>query len=188
VLKKTIKRTEIGSINGQRRGSWKLLLTGNDFQYSFRLNGFAFGQEPPQCVVDQLQAFVLGCVQQLEILLDGRLLRRALEELVVSHPESRRRVHVIDVPVIDKCTRLADKRVDDVAKVDRLLADTELSWHPFDTLVAIPKFQMVLVDTHFQLQTDVLAADRVRVSFDSNHAIRLDGHEHRCTRAASLRR
>jgi hypothetical protein len=188
VLKKTIKHREIGSIKGQRGRSGKLLPFGNDFQDVVRADRLAFGQEPPQCGVDQFQAFVLGRVQQLEILFDGRRLRRPLEELVVGHPESGRGVHVVDVLVIDKRTRFADQRVDDVAKVDRFLAITELSGHPLETLAAIPKFEMVLVDTHFQVQADVLATDRVRIAFDPNDAIRLDGQEHRRTRAASLRR
>ncbi len=188
MLKKTIKRREIGSINGQRGRSGKLLVFGNDFQYVVRPHRLAFGQEPSQCSVDQLQAFVLGSVQQLEVLFDGRLLRRPLEELVVGHAECGRRVHVIDVLVINKRARFADQRVDDVAKVDRLLAVTKLSGHPLETFAAIPKFQMVLVDPHFQVQADVLAADRVRITFDPNDAIRLDGQEHRRTRAASLRR
>jgi len=79
VLKKTIKRRKIGSINGHSRRSGKLLLADNDFQHVVRCDRFAFGQEPPQCVVDQLEAFVLGSVQQLEVLLDGRSFRRALE-------------------------------------------------------------------------------------------------------------
>jgi hypothetical protein len=68
-----------------------------------------------------------------------------------------------------------------VAKVDVFLAVAELSRHPFDAFVVVPEFQMVLVDVDLQLQTDVLAADRVSVAFDANDTVGL--HRHRNTSA-----
>jgi hypothetical protein len=115
-------------------------------------------QEPPQHVVDQFQSLVLGGVQQFEILLNGRTLRGVLAELIVGHAEPRAGVHVVDILVVDERTRLADQRVDHVAKVDRFLAAAELSRQALDAVVSVPKFQIVLVNAHFQSQADVLAA------------------------------
>jgi len=88
--------------------SGQLVLAGDNFQNVVGLDRLALRQEPPQCVVDEIKSFMLGRVQQLEILLDGGLFRRVLEQLIIGHAESRRGVHVIDVLVVDKRTRLAD--------------------------------------------------------------------------------
>ena len=87
--------------------SGKLLLAGHEFQNVVDLDRLALGQKPAQCIIDEIQPFVLGGIQQLEILFDRRWLRRILEQLIVSHAESRRWVHVIDILVVDECTRLA---------------------------------------------------------------------------------
>ena len=177
MLQKRIERGKIGSfdIQGRRRG--KLMFAGNDFQNVLGLDRLSLSQEPPQCVIDEVKPFVLGGVQQLEILLDCGSFRRVLEQLIIGHAESRRGVHVVHILVVDKRTRLADQGVDHVAKVNVFLAAAELSRHPFEAFAAVPKFKMVLVNAYFELQADVLAADRVGVSFHTDDAIGLDRHK-----------
>jgi hypothetical protein len=83
---------------------------------------------------------------------------------------------VIGVLVVDEGTGLANQRVDHVAKVDSFFAVAELSRQLFEAFVAVPEFKMVLVNTHFQSQADVLAADGVRVALHANHAVRWHCH------------
>jgi len=149
------------------------LLAGNDFQNVVGLDRLALGQEPSQCVIDEIKSFVLGGVQQFEVLLDRRSFRRVLEQLVIGHAKSRRRVHVVHIFVVDERSRLADQRVDHVAKVDGFLSASELSWHPFETFVLIPQLKVVLMNAYFDLQTDVLAADGVGISLHTNDAVGL---------------
>lgn len=162
------------------------MLGGNDFHNLVGGDRLARGHKPPQGSVDKIKPFVLGGVQQLEILLDRGSFRCVLEQLVVGHAESRRGVHVVHVLVIDERTRLANQRVDHMAKVDRFLAKPELSRHPLDAFVAIPQFQMILVNAYFESQTDILAADRVRVALHADDAVGLDRHQDRCAGTATL--
>lgn len=92
-----------------RRRRGKLVLGGNGFQHLVDLDRLALSQKPPQCVVDQIKPFVLGGVQQLEILLHRGSFRHVLEQPVIGHAESGRGVHVIHILVVDKRTRLADQ-------------------------------------------------------------------------------
>jgi len=177
VLQQRIERGKIGGFDIHRRRRGKLVLAGNDFQNVVHLDRLALGQEPPECVVDEIKPFVLGGVQQLEILLDRGSFRRVLEQPVIGHAESSRRVHVVHIFVVDKRTRLADQGVDYVAKVDVFLAAAELSRHPFEAFVLVPKLQMVLVNTYFKSQADILAADRVGVSLHTDDAIGLHRHK-----------
>lgn len=165
-----------------------MLFGGDCLQHVVGGDRFACRQEPSQHVVDQFQPFVLGGVQQLEILLEGGCFRRALEQPVVGHAEPRGGVHVVDVLVVDERTRLADQRVDHVAEVDRFLAAAELSRQVFDAFVSMPKFQMVLMNPHFQTQADVLAAHRVGVSLHANDAVRLHRDDERSAGRTTLRR
>jgi hypothetical protein len=130
---------------------------------------------------------VLGGVQQLEILLDRGSFRRVLDQLVIGHAESRRGIHVIHILVVDKRTRLADQRVDHVAKVDIFLAKAELSWHLLDAFIPVPQLQMILVNAYFKLQADILAADRVCVSLHADDAVGLDRYQDRSAGTATLR-
>lgn len=118
--------------------SGQLLLAGENFQNVVGLDRLALRQKTSQRVIDEIKPFVLGRIQQLEILLDGGLLRRVPQQLIVGHAEAGRGVHVIDVLVVDKRTRLADQRVDHVAEVDVFLAVAELSRHPFAAFILIP--------------------------------------------------
>ncbi|RLE19705.1 MAG: hypothetical protein DRJ50_11900 [Actinobacteria bacterium] len=61
-----------------------------------------------------------------------------------------------------------------MAKVDLLLALPGQSRQAFQALAAIPECEMILVDQHVQFQPDVLAADRIGVSLDTQDAIRFD--------------
>ena len=177
MLQKRIERGKIGGFDIHRRRRGKLVLAGNDFQNVVGPDRLALSQEPPECVVDEIKPFVLGGVQQLEILLDRRSFRRGLEQLIIGHAESCRGVHVVHILVVDKRTRLADQGVDHVAKVDVFLAEAELSRHPFEAFVLVPKLQMVLVNAYFELQADVLAADRVGVSLHADDAVGLHRHK-----------
>ena len=129
---------------------------------------------------------MLRGMQELEILLDRRSFRRGLGQLVIGHPESRRRVHVVHIFVVDERSRLADQRVDHVAKVDGFLLTAELSRHPLKAFVSIPEFKVVLMNAYFDLQADVLALDRIGVSLHADDAVRLHGHNDRSAGTATL--
>jgi hypothetical protein len=92
-----------------RGRSGKLVLAGHDFQNVVDLDRLALGQKPAQCIIDEIQPFVLGGIQQLEILFDRRRLRRVLEQLIIGHAESRRGIHVIRILIVDERARLADQ-------------------------------------------------------------------------------
>jgi len=109
VWQKRIKQGKIGIIDMHGRRSGQLVLRGNGFQHLVDLDGLALRQTRPQCIIDEIQAFVLGRVQQLEILLDRRSFRRVLEQLIVSHTESRGGVHVLHILVVGKGAGLADQ-------------------------------------------------------------------------------
>jgi hypothetical protein len=188
VLKQRIKRGKIGRLDRHRRGIGELLFGSDHLQYVGGADRLAGGQEPPQHVVDEIQPFVLGSVQQFEILLDGRTLGGALEQPVVGHPEPRGGVHVVNVLVVDERTRLADQRIDHVAKVDRFLAAAELPRQALDAIVLTPKLQMILVHPHLQSQADVFTAYRVHVSLHANDAVGLHRHEDRSAGRTAPRR
>ena len=132
---------------------------GHELQDLVGLDRLARGQTPSQDIVHQIETFVLGGMQNFQILFDGRCFRRVAQELVIRHAESRGGVHVVHVLIVDKRPWLPHQRVDHVAKVDRLLAAAKQSRHTLDALILIPKLKMVLVDTHDQFQADVLAVD-----------------------------
>jgi hypothetical protein len=121
-----------------RRGRRKLSPGGHGLQHVGGGNRLAGGQKPPQGIVDQFQPFMLGGVQQLEILLDRGSFRRVLEQSVVGQAEARRGVHVVHVLVVDEGARLADQGVDHVAEVDGFLAAAKLPRHPLDARAPIP--------------------------------------------------
>lgn len=161
------------------RRAGNLLFALHDRQDFFRRDGFAFRQEPSQDVVHQVQAFVLGGVQDLEVLLDGGPFLGGRcsgprQQLVVGHAEAGGRIQVVDVLVVGERTRLADQRIDHVAKVDPLFALPEQSRQTLQALATVAEFEVVLVDQHIHFQADVLAAHRVRVAFDTQHAIGFD--------------
>ena len=85
------------------------MFVNNGFQNINRMDCFPGAEKTSQCLVNKIQAFVLGRIQQLEVLLDGGGLGRILKQLVVGHSESCGGVHVVGVFVIDKRTRLADE-------------------------------------------------------------------------------
>lgn len=166
--------------------SGKLVLADNNLQNVISVDRLALGQKPAQCVIDEIQPFVLGGIQQLEILLHRRRLRRVLEQLIVGHAEARRGIHVIHILVVDERAWLADQRVDHVAKVDVFLATSKQSRHPLEAFAAIPQFQMVLVNADFELQADILAADGIGVSFHADDAVGLHRHQDGSAGAATL--
>jgi len=154
------------------------LLGGHELQNVVGVDRFPRGQEPSQGVVNQIETFVLGGMQDLQILPDGGGFGRTTQQLVVGHPEPRGGVHVVHVLIVDERPRLSDQRVDHVTKVDRFLALAELAGHTLDALIPIPELEMVLLDTHFQRQADVLAAYRIHIPLDANDTVGLDRHRH----------
>jgi hypothetical protein len=188
VLQKRIERGKIGSFDMHCGRSGKLLLAGNNFQNVVGLDRLALGQKPPQCVIDEIKSFMLGGIEQLEVLLDRGSFRRVLEQLVIGHAEPRRGIHVIHILVVDERAWLADQRVDHVAKVDVFLVMAELPRHSLDAFVAVPQFQMVLVNAYFELQTDILAADGIGISLHADDAVGLNRHQDRSAGATPLRR
>jgi hypothetical protein len=127
--------------------------------------------------VDQVQAFVLGGVQDLEILFDRRHRRRAGQQLVVSHAEPRRGVQVVNVLVIDEGSRFSHQRVDHMAEVDGLSSAAEQPRQPFHALVLVPQFEVVLFHADFYREVDIFAAHRVHIPFDAQQAVGLDDHQ-----------
>ena len=164
------------------------MLRGYELEDLVGLDRGPRGQAPSQCLVDHFEAFVLGGVQELQVLLDGRSFRRAALQLVVSHAKPCRRVHVVHIFVVGKRPWLADQRVDHVTKVDRFFAAAELPRHALDALILIPQFKMVLVNANLQLQADILAAYRIDVLLHANDTVGLDRHRHRSASGASLGR
>ena len=164
------------------------MLGGHELQKIVGLDCFSRTQEPSQGIVNQIETFVLGGMQDLQVLFDGRCFGRAIQQLVVGHAESCGGVHVVHVLIVDERPRLADQRVDHVAKVDRFLAPAELTRHTLKALILIPELKMVLVDTHFKLQADVLAADRIDIPLDANDTVRPDRHRQGSASASSAAR
>ena len=78
------------------------------------------------------------------------------------------------ISVVRKGTRLADQRINDVPKVDRFFVSTIEPGHDFHALAGVPQLNVVLMDPRLQSQVDILAAHRVRIAFDADHAVRLD--------------
>lgn len=149
---------------------------------------FAFVKKPSQDVVDPVQAFVLRRIQNLQVLLDRGRFAQALNQLVVGHAEPRGGIQMIYILVVHKRARLANQRIDDMAKVDRFLAASEQPGHPLQALVAVPQFKMILVDPHLHLQTDILAAHGVRIVLDAHGAIRVHRERHGRERLQTPRR
>ncbi len=155
------------------------MIGGESRQDSAGFNRLSLTEEQSQHIVHHLQAFVLRGVQQFQVLFDGGCFGRPLRQLIVRHPKSGCGVHVVDVFVVQKRARLADQRVDDVPEVDRFLVTAELARHTFLAGVAIPQLQVILMDADFHPQANVLAADGVRIVFDSHDAVGLDLDSHR---------
>jgi len=191
VQEERIERTKVGRLDVDVRRAGDLLSALHDRQDFFRRDGFAFRQEPSQDVIHQVQSFVLGGMQDLQVLLHrgpftGGRFTASREQLVVGHAEPSGRIQVVDVLVVGERARLADQRINDVAEVDLLLALPKQPRQAFQALVAVPQLEMVLVDQHVHFQTDVFAVDRIGVSLDTQDAIRLDPDTQRRERAQPL--
>jgi hypothetical protein len=188
VLKKRIELRKIRSVNVDVRRSRKLLLRFDDRQHVVGANRFSFRQEPSQGIVDQVKAFMFGGMQEFEILLDGGCFGGVTQQLVVCHAESRGGVHVIHVLVVEKRARLPYERIDHMTKIDRFLAAAEQPRHALETFIPIPEFKMVLVNTHFQVQANILAVYRIRISLYANDTVGLHRHRRRGAGAQALGR
>ena len=177
--KERIKRTQIRRLDVHIRRAGNLLSALHHRQDFFRRDGLAGREEPAQHVVHHVEPFVLGGMQDLQVLLDRGLLTGPRQQLVVGHPKAGRGIQMVHVFVVDESARFADQRIDHVAKVDSLLALSKQPRYPFQALVPVPEFEMVLVNQHVHFQADVFAAHRIAVPLDTQHAIRFDRDTHR---------
>ncbi len=75
-----------------------------------------------QYVIHNIQAFMLGGMQDFQILLDRGFFLVATHELIIGHAEARRGVEVVHVFVIDECARLSNQGINHVPKVDKFFA------------------------------------------------------------------
>ena len=126
-------------------------------------------------------------MENLEVLLHPGLFALALDQLVVGHSESRRRVHVIHIFIVQKGARLANQRIDHMAKVNRFFVVSKHARHPLKTLVSAPQFKVILLNPHLHLQADILAAHGVGVPLDAQDTVWLHGQRHDSERAQTLR-
>jgi len=74
----------------------------------FRRDGFAFRQEPSQDIIHEVQSFVLGGMQDLQVLLDRCRFTGPREQLVKDHPKPGCRIQMVDVLVVGEGARFAD--------------------------------------------------------------------------------
>lgn len=174
MLQERIELGQIGFVDDHVRRRGRTLLGGDHLHDFGRVDRLPLSEERPQHVVDQLQAFELRGVQEFQVLPDGGRFGGPLQQLIERHAKSSCRVHVVDILVVEKRARLADQRIDDMAKVDRFLVAAEQSRHAFQTGIAIPQFQMILMDANIHEQANVFAADGVGVAFHSNDTVGLD--------------
>ena len=170
------------------RRTGDLLSAGDGIENFFGRNRFAFAEEPSQDVIHKIQPFVLGGMQDLQVLLDGSPLAVPGKQLIIGHPKPGCRIQMVDVLVVGERARFADQGIDHVAKIDPLLALPEQSRQTLQALVPVPEFKMVLVDEHLHRQADVFAADRVRVPLDTQEAVGLHRDSRRRERVDSLPR
>lgn len=161
------------------QGTGQLLPTFHEVENFLRCDGVAFGEAPAEHIIDRVQAFVLGGMQNFQILFDRGFLVVSGHELIVRHAKASRGIEVIDVFVVQKGSGLSHQGIDYMPKVDVFLALPAQPRQAFQTLAVIPEFQVVLMDDHIQFQADVLTAHRIQVAFDLEHAIGF--HPHRDT-------
>jgi hypothetical protein len=118
-------------------------------------------EAPPQHIIHEVQAFVLGGVQNFQILFDREFLVVSGRELIIDHAKPRRGIEMIHVFVVEKSSRLSNQGIYHVPKVDVLFALTKQPRQTLQTLAAIPQLQMILVNQHVDFQADILAAHRI---------------------------
>lgn len=107
-------------MNLQRTG--QLLPTFHQAEYFVDCDRMAFREAPAEHIIDRVQAFVLGDMQNFQILFDRGFLVVAGHELIIGHAKVSRGVEVMDVFVIDKGPRLSHQGINHMPKVDVLLA------------------------------------------------------------------
>lgn len=90
------------------RRAGDLLSVLDDRENFFRRDGFALRQEPSQDIIHEFQSFVLGGMQDLQVLLDRGRFTGPREQLVVGHAKPGCRIQMIDVLVVGEGARFAD--------------------------------------------------------------------------------
>ena len=108
-----------------------MLPTFHEFQDFVDLDPDALRKAMSQDVIHNIQAFMLGGMQDFQILLDRGFFFVSRCELIVGHAEARRGIEVIHVFVIHKRARLSNQGIDQVPKVDEFFALTEQPWQAF---------------------------------------------------------
>jgi len=74
----------------------------------FRRDRFALRKEPSQNIIHEFQSFVLGGMQDLQVLLDRCCFTGPREQLVVGHPKPGCWIQMVDIFVVGESARFAD--------------------------------------------------------------------------------
>ncbi len=104
------------------QGTRQLLPTFYEFQDFASVDCDALLEAPTEHVIHDIQAFMLGGMQDFQILLDRRFFLVAGRQLIVGHAETRRGIEVVHVFVIDERARLSNQGINHVPKVDKFFA------------------------------------------------------------------
>jgi len=136
-----------------------LLPTGNQCQYGCSCHLTAAGKQRLQDLVHGIQAFMLGSVQDFQVLFYRRKFSSIFEQRVVGQSKTSGRIQVALIAIVCECARLVYQRIDNVTKVDQLFVTTEEPWHDLHTLTAIPQLNAILVNVYLQPQASILATD-----------------------------
>jgi hypothetical protein len=119
-----------------------LLPTFDEVEDFVRLDCNSLREAPSQHIIHNIQAFMLGGMQDFQVLLDRGFFFVSGDELVVRHAKPGRGIEMIRVFVVDKSAGLSNQGINHVPKVDEFVALTEQPWQTFQTLAVIPEFQM----------------------------------------------
>lgn len=107
------------------QGTRQLLPALHEFQDFVGLDRDALLKARPEYVIHDVQTFVLGGMQDFQILLDRGFFLVSSRQLIVGHAEASRGIEMLHVFVIDERARLVNQGIDQVPKVDEFLALTE---------------------------------------------------------------
>jgi len=148
----------------------------DDRQHRLRRDRCPVGQQPVQRVFHAFLSLVFRCFQDFQVLFYGFQLRPVLAKVVVSLTKGKRREQMFHVTVITKRARLANQRIDHVPIIKQHLSLPKLTRHPFHGLASVPQLELVLFDSHLDLQADVFAVDRVGILPNVEQAVGTDTH------------
>ena len=143
-------------------------------------------QQHTQCIIDGDLAGVRRVMQDLQIVLGARGVRRGLRRTgrkrcgTASSGTGRRdrrswRTH-----------RLAHQRIDDMPIVHRVLVATDQARQRIDVPIGVPDLNAIGEQLGFHLFTDEAAVHRVRVAMDVDQAAGIDPASHLQTRRQAI--